>query len=96
MRGRYAFGALFGELDYYLFLGDGVPDILNQFTSLTGRSAMPPKYAFGFHQGCYGYYDRASGWSASPAPIARPAYRSTACTSTSTCRTTIASSPTAR
>jgi alpha-glucosidase len=60
MRGRYAFGALFGELDYYLFLGDGVPDILDQFTSLTGRSSMPPKYAFGFHQGCYGYYDRAS------------------------------------
>jgi alpha-glucosidase len=60
MRGRYAFGALFGELDYYLFLGNGVPDILGQFTSLTGRSSMPPKYAFGFHQGCYGYYDRAS------------------------------------
>ena len=58
MSGRYAFGALFGELDYYLFLGDGVPDILYQFTSLTGRSPMPPKYAFGFHQGCYGYYDR--------------------------------------
>jgi alpha-glucosidase len=58
MSGRYAFGALFGELDYYLFLGDGVPDILHQFTNLTGRSPMPPKYAFGFHQGCYGYYDR--------------------------------------
>lgn len=57
-RGTYAFGALFGELDYYLCLGDGVPDILRQFTSLTGRSAMPPKYVFGFHQGCYGYYDR--------------------------------------
>jgi alpha-glucosidase len=59
IRGRYTFGAMFGELDYYLFLGEGVPDILEQFTSLTGRSAMPPKYAFGFHQGCYGYYDRA-------------------------------------
>ena len=58
-RGRYAFGALFGELDFYVFLGDRVPDILRQFTSLTGRSSMPPKYAFGFHQGCYGYYDRA-------------------------------------
>ena len=21
---------------------------------------MPPRYAFGFHQGCYGYYDRAA------------------------------------
>jgi alpha-glucosidase len=57
--GRYAFGAMFGELDYYVFLGNTVPDVLCQFTNLTGRSAMPPRYAFGFHQGCYGYYDRA-------------------------------------
>jgi alpha-glucosidase len=57
--GHYTFGALFGELDYYLILGEGVPDILRQFTHLTGRSAMPPLYAFGFHQGCYGYFDRA-------------------------------------
>ena len=57
--GDYAFGAMFGDMDYYVFLGDGVPDILRQFTQLTGRSAMPPKYIFGFHQGCYGYFDRA-------------------------------------
>jgi len=56
---RYIFGALFGELDYYVFVGDRVSDVLRQFTSLTGRSAMPPRYVFGFHQGCYGYYDRA-------------------------------------
>ncbi|MGZ9104089.1 MAG: TIM-barrel domain-containing protein, partial [Rhodoplanes sp.] len=56
---RYSFGALFGELDYYIFVGDRVADILRQFTTLTGRSTMPPRYVFGFHQGCYGYYDRA-------------------------------------
>lgn len=56
---RYIFGALYGELDYYVFVGDRVADILHQFTRLTGRSAMPPRYVFGFHQGCYGYYDRA-------------------------------------
>ena len=55
---RCVFGALFGELDYYVFVGDGVSDVLRQYTDLTGRSAMPPRYAFGFHQGCYGYYDR--------------------------------------
>jgi alpha-glucosidase len=53
------FGALYGDLDYYLLLGDRVPQILDEFTRLTGRSAMPPRYAFGFHQGCYGYFDRA-------------------------------------
>ena len=95
MRGRYAFGALFGELDYYLFLGDGVPDILNQFTSLTGRSSMPPKYAFDSTRAVTAT-TIAPAWSASPAPIARPAYLSMVCTSTSTFKTTIASSPTAR
>lgn len=58
MTGKYYFGALFGELDYYFFLGGSTPDVLYQYTTLTGRSAMPPRYVFGFHQGCYGYYDR--------------------------------------
>jgi len=58
MTGKYYFGALFGDLDYYFFLGDKVVDVLGQYTTLTGRSPMPPKYVFGFHQGCYGYFDR--------------------------------------
>ncbi len=87
---------LFGELDYYVFLGDGVPDILRQFTSLTGRSSMPPKYAFGFHQGCYGYYDRARLESVARDLPRGPHPASMVCTSTSTSRTIIASSPIAR
>lgn len=59
MGGKYYFGALYGDLDYYFMLGDRVVDVLSQYTSLTGRSPMPPKYVFGYHQGCYGYYDRA-------------------------------------
>jgi alpha-glucosidase len=59
MDGKYYFGALFGELDYYFFLGDRVPDVLEQYTTLTGRAPMPPKYALGYHQGGYGYFDRA-------------------------------------
>lgn len=58
MDSLYYFGALFGNMDYYFFLGDGAPDILAQYTTLTGRAAMPPKYVFGYHQGGYGYYDR--------------------------------------
>ena len=58
MDGKYYFGALFGDLDYYILLGDKPVDVVGQYTRLTGRSAMPPKYVFGFHQGCYGYYDR--------------------------------------
>ena len=57
MFGKYYFGALFGDMDYYFLLGDRTADVLAQFTTLTGRSAMPPKFVFGFHQGCYGYFD---------------------------------------
>lgn len=59
MYGRYYFGALYGEMDYYLMVGSDCRDVLRQYTTLTGRAHMPPKYAFGFHQGGYGYYDRA-------------------------------------
>jgi alpha-glucosidase len=59
MDGKFYFGALFGDLDYYFFLGSLAPDVLTQYTTLTGRAPMPPKYALGYHQGCYGYFDTA-------------------------------------
>jgi alpha-glucosidase len=58
MGGKYYLGALYNELDTYFFAGSSVPDILAQYTTLTGRAPMPPRYAFGFHQGAYGYFDR--------------------------------------
>ena len=58
MFGKYYFGALYGEVDYYFIYGAEVPQILDQYTQLTGRAQMPPRYVFGFHQGCYGYYDQ--------------------------------------
>ena len=64
MTGKYYFGALFGDLDYYLLVGDEgagsvnvIADVMAQYSQLTGSSAMPPKYALGYQQGCYGYYD---------------------------------------
>lgn len=58
MRGKYYFGALYGEMNYYFMSGDNSAQVLQQYTTLTGRSPMPPKYTFGFHQGGYGYYSR--------------------------------------
>lgn len=58
MSGKYYLGSLYNDLDYYFFAGAAVPDILRQYTTLTGRAPMPPRYAFGFHQGAYGYFDR--------------------------------------
>jgi len=65
MDGKYYFGALYGDLDYYVLVGTNnnsskniVLDVLSQYTSLVGRPALPPMYALGYHQGCYGYFDR--------------------------------------
>lgn len=58
MYGKYYFGALYGELNYYFFYGAQLQDVFSQYTTLTGRTPMPPMYAFGYHQGCYGYFDR--------------------------------------
>ncbi|EHQ25192.1 TIM-barrel domain-containing protein [Mucilaginibacter paludis] len=57
MTGKYYFGALYGDMDYYFMYGDQVTGVLKQYTTLTGRSAMPPKYVFGYHQGGYGYFN---------------------------------------
>ena len=57
MFGKYYFGALYGDLDYYFMYGDQVSGVLDQYTKLTGRAPMPPKYVFGYHQGGYGYYN---------------------------------------
>ena len=52
---QYYFGAVYGDLNYYFIYGDTVAEIIQQYTALTGRMPMPPKYVFGYHQGCYGY-----------------------------------------
>lgn len=75
MFGKYYFGALYGDLDYYFFYGDVVGEVISQYTNLTGRPTLPPRYVFGFHQGCYGYYDEnilmqiAATYRASQIPI---------------------------
>ena len=61
LSGKYFYGAQMGDLDVYLMVaadGNDVGNVVNQFTQLTGRPAMPPRYTFGYHQGAYGYYDR--------------------------------------
>ena len=34
-------------LDYYFFYGPALTDVVSQYTSLTGRAPMPPKWSFG-------------------------------------------------
>jgi len=38
-----------GELDYYFIYGPSFKQILNEYTKITGKSPLPPKWAFGLH-----------------------------------------------
>jgi alpha-glucosidase (family GH31 glycosyl hydrolase) len=50
---EYFFSAAGGELDYYFIYGPGLPAVLNQYTLLTGRSPLLPRFALGLHVGTY-------------------------------------------
>jgi len=58
MYGKYYFGALYGEIDYYFMAGVDTPAVLKQYITLVGAPALPPMWALGYHQGAYGYYDQ--------------------------------------
>lgn len=57
---RYMFGTRFGDLDYYFLLGNECAELVDAFTLIVGRSKLKPRYALGYHQGCYGYENRAA------------------------------------
>jgi len=43
-----------GAFRYYLMTGTP-PQLLERYTELTGRPALPPRWAFGYHQSRWGY-----------------------------------------
>jgi alpha-glucosidase len=49
-----------GNIDYYIIGGGGMPGVLARYTSLTGRSPIPPKWALGNQQSRYGYRSQRS------------------------------------
>jgi len=50
-----------GELDYYFIYGPSFKHILNQYTKITGKSPLPPKWAFGLHGSKWGKQRGQSG-----------------------------------
>ena len=50
---QYSFKAVDGELDYYFIYGPTFANILNNYTSITGKSPMLPQFALGLHAGTY-------------------------------------------
>ncbi|MCB2199108.1 glycoside hydrolase family 31 protein [bacterium] len=53
--GRLAMSIDGGALDYYLFYGPLMPDVVEQLTMVTGRASMPPLWALGYHQCRWSY-----------------------------------------
>lgn len=50
---EYRFAAPGGEMDYYFIYGPQFPAMLDQYTALTGRSPLLPRFALGLHVGTY-------------------------------------------
>lgn len=51
-----SFGAADGDLNYYLISGASVPDVIRNYTWLTGRAQLPPLWSFGYQQCRWSYY----------------------------------------
>ncbi|WP_156289341.1 glycoside hydrolase family 31 protein [Oceanobacillus salinisoli] len=51
----YTFSAEGGQLDYYIFAGPEPKAVLEQYTHITGRIPLPPKWSLGYHQSRYSY-----------------------------------------
>jgi alpha-glucosidase len=53
--GVLSLNTLGGELDYYVFAGPTPAAVVDQLTRLTGRPALPPLWALGYHQSRWSY-----------------------------------------
>ncbi|WP_080848021.1 glycoside hydrolase family 31 protein [Cytobacillus gottheilii] len=51
----YSFSAEAGQLDYYVFAGPSPKNVLEQYTDITGKMPLPPKWSLGYHQSRYSY-----------------------------------------
>lgn len=51
----YYFYANGGKLTYYFTYGPQISDVIDQYTELTGKMDIPPKWSLGLHQSKWGY-----------------------------------------
>ena len=58
-RDFYSFGSDGGELDYYFFYGPDPKRVVEDFTTLVGKTPLPPLFALGYQQCRYSYYPEA-------------------------------------
>lgn len=51
-----SFSADNGEMNYYFMHGESIPEIIQNYTHLTGRMPIPPKWSIGYQQCRYSYF----------------------------------------
>lgn len=51
----YFFGSDEGNLDYYFINAGSMPELVERYTFLTGRTPLPQKWTLGYHQSRWGY-----------------------------------------
>ncbi len=56
---QLSFGAAGGELTYYVFAGPTPAAVLAQYSALTGRMPLPPRWALGYGQSRWSYSPEA-------------------------------------
>ncbi len=52
----YSFWAEGGKMDYYFINGPSLKKVVNNYSKITGKMPLPPKWALGYHQSRYSYY----------------------------------------
>ena len=55
-----SFWAQGGEMRYYFIYGPELMDVATQFTAITGKATLPPKWALGYHQSKWSYFPEAT------------------------------------
>lgn len=58
--GELSFSAEAGEMRYYFMAAPRLTDVIETYTALTGRIALPPLWALGYHQARWSYPDEAT------------------------------------
>jgi alpha-glucosidase len=55
---RWMVGTRFWDADVFFIAADDATDVMKTFMSFIGTPKLKPRYALGYHQGCYGWDSR--------------------------------------
>lgn len=55
-----SFWAQGGEMRYYFIYGPKLTEVAKQYTNITGKAPLPPKWALGYHQSKWSYYPEST------------------------------------